>query len=195
MIFTQAGEFLENVFHVSAATPFDLAALQTLRGVFDTWDSVTGKTLRIAACTLVRIRTRALDTANSATEDWNLPAARAGTQGGSMLPLNSTFAIKLSTGLAGRSYRGRIYMCGISSVFLADSASITTAARDLLVAGLNTLRTNIIAANAAWRMCVASTYTNGAWRTTGVCTTVSNAVATNLDLDSQRRRLRGRGHA
>lgn len=193
MIYSQAGELQENVYHVIGSAPFSLANLQTLRGVFDSWDSVTDKVQRAAVSTLVRIRTRALDSAVGATEDYNLPVARAGTASGSAIPLNACFCVKLSTGLAGRSYRGRTYKSALTVNHLADSASITGGARDALVASLNTLRTSITTANAAWFLCVASTYTGGAWRVTGVCTPVINAVAVNTDLDSQKRRLRGRG--
>jgi hypothetical protein len=50
-------------------------------------------------------------------------------------------------------------------------------------------------ASAGFTLCVTSYRTSGAWRTTGVNTPVLNGVAIDTAIDSQRRRLVGRGHS
>jgi len=48
--------------------------------------------------------------------------------------------------------------------------------------------------NATWQLVVVSYYNSGAWRTTAVATPIINFGFADLAIDSQRRRLVGRGH-
>ena len=192
LIFQNTGEINENVFHVQKGSPFTLAQLQALRAVVDSWDSVTAKGARAAPAVLLRIRTRALDTVSSPTEDYYLPTPRAGTAGGTSASLNVAFCMKLATGLAGRSYRGRWYWGNIYTGNLADAGHVTAGFQTGAVSGVNILIANLAAAG--YTMVVTSFYNNGAWRTTAVNTPVLNAVSVDNVIDSQRRRLPGRGH-
>lgn len=193
LIYTNAGEVNENVFHVRKGSPFSLSDLQTLRGVVNSWDAATAAGGRASAATLTRIRTKALDTNSSPMEDYYLPTPRAGGIGVASTPLNVAFCCKLATGLAGRSYRGRWYWGNIPASFLADAGNLAHASAVGLTGFLNTLISNLN--SAGYTMVVVSYYNNGAWRTTAVATPVTNAVAVDESIDSQRRRLRGRGHA
>lgn len=193
LIFTYLADVVENTFHVSSNVPFDAAGVVALRTAFDNWHNTQYKNGLIATCVLQRIRTRALDTNSSPMEDYHLPTPRGGAIGSGALPSNVTFAIKLATALAGRSYRGRIYIPAICNGCVSGN-QVTGGAQAAWLGELNALQPLLTAANANWHLCVASRYNNGAWRTTGVCTTATGWVAVNADLDSQRRRLPGRGH-
>ncbi len=200
MIYTWSGQIIENTFHVQKSSPFLVADLVVLANAFDLWDS-TGATRwqlsRKAECLLTQIKTRALDTSSSPVYIFVLPVSRGGAAGsGGALPGNCTFCLTLQTGLAGRSQRGRIYLPGLSTGDLqaAPNQSLVTAARaNIYVASLNALVSQIAALSASHKLVVTSYRTGGAWRSSGVNSVVLNAAYADLAVDSQRRRLPGRG--
>lgn len=193
LIYSHASEVSENVFHVSKGSPYTLAQLQALRATVNAWDAASGLTGRVTAAQLVRIRTKALDTNTSPIEDFYLPAPRAGSLAGNEMPLNVALCIKLSTGLAGRSYRGRWYWGHLSSLSLQDVGHVLPSSVTGYVGLLNTLIANL--ASAGHTMVVLSFRNNNAWRATAVATPILSAVGVDNSLDSMRRRLPGRGHA
>jgi hypothetical protein len=192
LMYQMAGSTVENVINVQKASPFSFSDLQALRGVIDTWDSTTWKNSRGPHCVLFRIRTKALDTASSPEEDYYLPSPRAGTLPGAGLPGNVTLAIKLQTALAGRSFRGRWYLTGITTInYGANVNEYDTASANAIVSWLNALRTAL--ATAGYTLGVVSYYHSHAWRTTGVFTPAIGYTIVDYHLDSMRRRLTGRG--
>lgn len=192
LIYQVNGITAENVFNVHKASPYSLADLQALRGLVNTWDGATWQGFRGTGCTLQRIRTKALDTASSPTEDFFLPTPRPGTLSFTLLPANVTYAIKLTTGSAGRSFRGRLYMVGLTTAQLATvSNQVLTSTSNGAVAALNTLLSNLAAGGHT--LGVISYRTGGAYRSTGVFTAAIGWTAVDLNLDSMRRRLTGRG--
>lgn len=103
---------------------------------------------------------------------------------------NAALVVSHHTALRGRSYRGRTYLAGIPTGQLANSATVTTeyqgytlAAWTNYIDGLEALGGNFV---------IASRQLNGVRRTTGVATPVTG-YSIDLRLDSQRRRLEGRG--
>jgi hypothetical protein len=192
-IFSSNAELVENTLHVQKGSPYSLSDLQSLRGTCNTWDSATGFQMRSTAVTLVRIRTRALDTASSPVEDFSLPTPRAGSQGGTLFPNNVTFCFKLPTGHAGRSFRGRWYMVGLTTAGIGvDANHLGAVAASVFQGYLNTLITNL--ASAGHTVVVVSYRADKAWRTTALATTALPFVYVDTAYDSQRRRLTGRGH-
>lgn len=194
MIYIMSTVVLENVMHVEGGAPFSGAQITTLRGVFDSWHNVSAKSLISPGCSLARIRTKALDSLASPYEDYTLPSPRAGTAGGALMPGNQTFAVKLSSGLTGRSARGRIYWPPSTDAMLTPYyGTMNVASAAAIVAAVNTLIANITAANAAWHLVITSYMSGKAWRGAGVNYRVTGAGYSDLNLDSQRRRLPGRG--
>jgi hypothetical protein len=192
LIFSWNGEICENVFHVSKGSPFSAGDLVALRTVVNTWEAAQYTLFRSPAALLTRIRTKAMDTASSPMEDFALPVPRAGTQIGTALPNNVTYCLKLSTGLAGRSYRGRWYLVALTSTYYgADTNHISAAVSTNLVAMLTALKTALTAGG--YTLGVVSFRADHAWRSTGVFTPATGFVAVDLALDSMRRRLAGRG--
>jgi hypothetical protein len=202
MVYSWGTQIVENTFHVQGSAPFTSSDLQALtQNVFDLWDSTGGSSWhnqRSTLCMLNQIKGRALDTASSPVYIYTLVAPRGGIIGpGTSLPGNVTFCVTLQTGLAGRSFRGRIYAPGISSAVLQSAPNydlISAAQANAYVASINALIAQIPAFNSAWHLVVTSYYHAGAWRATAVNTRVINAAYADLALDSQRRRLVGRGH-
>lgn len=191
LIFTLSGVTFENTLHVEKGSPFSLADLQSLRGVLTNWVNTSYKSWYFSGCTLQRVRTRALDTANAPMEDYQLPSPIAGTAGPGGTPLNVAFCLKLPSGLSGRSARGRWYAGAIPSGAVGSPSDINAVNANGYVTSLNALKTTLTAAGYTW--VVTSFRSGGAWRATGVNFAITGAAYTDLHFDSQRRRLLGRG--
>lgn len=200
MVYTYGTQTIENTFHVQKGSPFTALELQGLTSVFDNWDGVgVGRfqLLRPFSSALQQIKARALDTASSPVWIYVLPVARiGGISGGADLPGNVTFAITWQSGLAGRSQRGRFYMPGINSGKLQSTPNLNdlqAAYANSLVTCANALIAAVAGAGAGYHLVVTSYMSGGVWRSTGVNTVIANAAYADLHIDSQRRRLSGRG--
>lgn len=191
LIYSVGGVTCENVFHVRKAAPFSLSDLQALRGVVDTWDNATWKGARSNACTLNRIKTKALDAPDSPFEDYFLAAPRAGTRASGTLSNNVSWCIKLASNSSGRSARGRWYMVGLSGDSVSSPTGMNTIVANAFIGYLVTLKSNLAAAG--YTMCITSYRTDKAWRAEAVYYDVANIVAVDYNIDSMRRRLAGRG--
>jgi len=113
-----------------------------------------------------------------------------GTQEGSSVTGNVSFVIKFQTGHTGRSARGRNYVGGLPySVGQGNTVNSTYA--DDLVAAYISIMTALNAGGA--RHVVVSRFSAGAKRSTGLTLPVTIISYTDLNLDSQRGRLAGRG--
>jgi hypothetical protein len=105
------------------------------------------------------------------------------------MPSNVTVAVKWTTGLRGRSYRGRTYHIGIPRSCVEGNLVATEYVADLKDA-YQTLINRFTQTGGA--MVIASRQNNSVIRETGVSTPVT-AVSIEHTIDSQRRRLPGRG--
>lgn len=116
---------------------------------------------------------------------------QSGTAGGDQEPNNVTVVTKLVSGLTGRSRRGRSYFAGMDEGSLAASRQeITPAFQTSLQDAFLDLMAALILEG--FKLVVNSQWSGGVQRVTGVNTEVIDAI-TDLTLDSQRRRLPGRG--
>lgn len=192
LIYLLNGITAENVLYVHKGSPYSLADLQAVRTIVNSWDAATWFNARGIGCTLVRIRTKALDASGSPMEDFTLPTPRAGSINSPLLPGNASFAIKLSTGRTGRSFRGRLYFVGLTSAVLGTTANqILASTSTLFVSWLNTLLSNL--ATGGHTLGVVSYRSNHVFRANGLFTQAVNWVAVDNNIDSMRRRLTGRG--
>lgn len=126
------------------------------------------------------------------------PPGSDGTDSAPPLPNNVTLAVSFRTALRGRSFRGRNYIVGITedsntgSEVTGAYASAVSAAYEQLLSGGGVLGDEI------W--VVASRFSgvdvNGhpIPRVAGISTPITSVVVVDLTIDSQRRRLPGRGH-
>lgn len=192
LIYGVYSQVIENVFAVQSNAAFSASDLTALRTCFNNWDAAQWYNARSVSVLLTRIRTKALDSSGSPMEDYALPTPRGGTGSTAPAPLNVTFCYKLSTGLAGRSQRGRLYMPGISTGSL-NGNQIIAAHADSFLTRLNSLPAALTAANPNWKWGVLSYRADKTWRSVAQFTPITTAVYTDLNIDSQRRRLTGRG--
>lgn len=186
---------MENTYHVQRSTPFDIAGLTAVANAFDAWDATAlgGILLRSNTCALFAIKTRALDSQTAPIYVKTLATPRNGSSAGAVLPAMCTFCVKLETGHAGRSQRGRVYLPGLNAAMQQTSPNgdfVSATYANQCVTALNALIAAIAAIGASYALVVTSTYSGGAWRTTGVNTAIINATYADLRIDSQRRRMR-----
>jgi len=202
MVYTCAGQYIENTFHVQKGSPWTASDLSNLVAAFEYWDSSTLYANRWVirrgnGSVLVQYKTKDLTTSSGDVYIYTIPAGgRAGAipSQGNALPPNVTKCFTLQTGKAGRSYRGRLYFPGMYSVMVQGPPSqgfVPAAWANSCVASLNDLRTQLAAVGYTW--VVTSFMIDGFYRQFGVNTPITNVAYHTLAVDNQRRRLPGRG--
>lgn len=103
----------------------------------------------------------------------------------------TTFAIKFATARIGRSYRGRMYWPLLDTTHVNDGALAANHA-NALVAAVGNFFNDVQSVTGSFHV-IASYQNDCAWRAEGVATPVTSYSYSDLNLDSQRRRLPGRG--
>jgi len=185
----QRGQRLVNVFHFTKAGGYTTEAeVNDLAGNFATaW---IANIAPLQANTVTGLTVTATDLSVDGGAGAEIAIVYTGGGGGGDLPTNCTISVKWNTGHAGRSYRGRTYFVGMvvgavvgDDISGAYGTSLTTAFDALLddMAGFGDT------------MCVVSYYHLGVPRAAGLVTPITNSSLADLHIDSQRRRLAGRG--
>jgi len=189
MRYTMEGQQVENTYHCKSTVAWTAPNMSTLAAIFYAWESGTMKALRLPDCVLQSIAVQDLTTQTSQGVD--VPAAPpiVGTDSGAALPMNVTLAVKLNSLYRGRNWRGRSYFIGMSDNHVTGSF-VDPGFCASIKAGYDTLITTLAAAS--WPLHVASRWNNKVRRTVGA---TAEIVASSVDttIDSQRRRLPGRG--
>jgi hypothetical protein len=141
--------------------------------------------------TEVRARVMAPDVALQ----YILPVELVGEQVGAVLPNNVSACVSLSSGFAGRGGRGRMYVGGIPQATVSQSTFTSG-----FVENLNTaFQTGLLARmsetgpTTSFDVVIYSQFTGKIQRTEALLTTVTSAALRDNIVDSQRRRLPGRG--
>jgi hypothetical protein len=112
---------------------------------------------------------------------------------GGMMPNNATIAVSFRTAQRGRSHRGRNYVTGLSRNDVTGNI-VSQALQTLLVEEYNSLRAGEPNSPTGWIWVVLSRRANNAWRAQGLTTTIQRVVIVDGIIDTQRRRLPGRGN-
>lgn len=117
--------------------------------------------------------------------------ATVGGIGESSLPSNVCITVKFGTAFRGRSARGRNYLSGIPDVD-QEGNQISLGFVTPVVEGYSEFPLGA-GWGADWHHVVVSRFHDGAPRLTGITNEVITYTYTDNDIDSQRRRLTGRG--
>lgn len=112
---------------------------------------------------------------------------------GACAPGGTCAAVSFRTALGGRSYRGRNYVSGIPTERIVGN-QVDSGYATSLVDAYEALMSYITDDLPDAVHVVVSKYTLGAPRVTGITTPILTYLMTNRDIDSQRRRLTGRGN-
>jgi len=188
--FEIAGQQIENVlnFNYALATDFS-TAVPIIQDALEVWWA----TVRIQLSDqLVHIENYYVDltSAIGPTATFGPFTPNDGDIAGDAVPNNAAFVVTHRTLARGRSFRGRTYMAGVAegNVSLSRVGPTVVAA---IVAAFNDLRTTLEADGISF--VVVSRYSGGAPRVTGISTPIIATISRDDVIDSQRRRLPGRG--
>jgi len=192
VIYDWDGQIVENTLYYTKISPTDTE-------ITDQVDLVTGyirdtiMPLLTEVISLVRVvgtLLTALD-AFTYTATGGLPVAGAILQTtAKSFPGNVSLAISFRTSEAGRSGRGRNFVAGLVDLRDGNSLLDDVYAGQVVTAwqGLRTL-----GSDAGWGQVVVSRFHAHAARTTGVVFPITSTLMVDRTIDSQRRRLPGRG--
>lgn len=199
MHFSQNSQQVENVFYVENSVAWTPTTLLALGATVKDWWNADLKSSCHPSLSLnqIVVKDMTTDTAPEVVYATGLPLV--GTGSGGALPNNVTIAIQLITGLGGRSFRGRQYILGLmDSSLTTDRQSLTSGAVTAYLTAYNGLISSIDGGITPGL--VVASFFHGVDvnhkpipRTTAVLTPVASAVFSNTVVDSQRRRLPGRG--
>lgn len=194
--FTQNGQQVENTLWFENASDPDVTALQALDAALFDWWVANLQPIQSSNLQLREITVTSMTTASSATDTFVPPTAEFGASTANVVPGNVTMSISFRTALRGRSFRGRNYALGLTEDQIAGNQFVTgltalwQAAYDALI---------VAAATAGWTWVVVSRFSgvdgdgHPVPRSAGVTTPVTSVVVVDDNVDSQRRRLTGRG--
>ena len=190
LVFSCNGQTVENVMNFNADEAYNFGTMSgQLALALKTWWDTNLKAGCPSAVSLLKIKVTDLTTQTGSTLEYATGLPIAGTSAQVLAPNNVTIAVKLGTALRGRSYRGRIFHVGLNNTQISGS-QITTSAATTLAAAYANLGT-LVSTN-HFHIGVVSRQHDKVVRTEGVFTPVTG-VSIDLNLDSQRRRLPGRG--
>jgi hypothetical protein len=185
--FLWEAQIVQNVLHFQKGDGWITAQLVALGEQLVDWWDTSWKTSSPTNLRLQEVHVTDLQPGGGITSI--IPAEIVGTGSSPSLPNNVTAAVKLTTGLGGRSNRGRIYHVG-----LCEGQVIASQLDPTFIPGVVTQYSKLIDGTTITpgQLCVYSQFVGGSPRTTGVPTPVT-AVSVDPFIDSQRRRLPGRG--
>lgn len=184
------GQRCENTLYFdygAPTTPGDRQALAA--GLFDWWnDNIKPLTATTAALSEVYVT----DLTSQSSGTWSEAAAPPipGTHTGESLPNNVTICISFRTAFRGRSSRGRNYFIGLTEDVVAQN-TIAPLTAGAITSAYNQLFN--LAGDLGCSWVVVSRYQNNNPRPVGLAQTVTSVLIVDGTVDSQRRRLPGRG--
>jgi len=185
------GQNVANVIDFLYDIPLTISELNSLAATvasawFDTIATVTS-----IAYVLTSVKATDLTTASSPGVEFFPTSDNVGQVGTASVPNNSTITISYSTDQRGRSYRGRSYMCGIPFAFQNTSVSVTLATAAGILEDWVDFYTNVETDRDCTHVVVSRRQNNVPLVTADVTEVTGYFVENNLD--SQQRRLEGRG--
>lgn len=195
IVVSHFGQLCANTFYVKiSGLNWNNGYIDQINMVIRTWWYENIRGMVTAATTLQKVVGMRLDT-DPAEQRVLFPEGFDGegtddSEGTISLPGNVTVAITWRTANVGKSYRGRTYHIGLLSRQILGNQLAGGTMAGLLAA--YTELTAAIHADAFFTQGVVSRYSNGVKRETGVFTPITQ-VTMDSALDSQRRRLAGRG--
>lgn len=189
MIYREDNQIMEQTYHVVKDGAWGVLEFPALGQAFKGW----WQTNLLAGCSntvqLISIKMTDLGSQNGPLYEYLTGLPLGGGNGSSPLPNNVTVAIKFTTALRGRSFRGRTFHVGLCQNQVNQNL-ITGGQLSYMHDGYFAL---LGAVNVAgYQLVVASRRHLGAPRVTGVATVIVD-VQVNPTVDSQRRRLPERG--
>lgn len=190
-VYAIPGGIAENVFHIKTTDDWSAEFLESLCTTFEEWWRAEMKPIQSQDISLTTIKARDLTTEFASYFELPVTTDNDGDIASPVMPGNVTASIKWTTGLTGRSTRGRTYHIGLAESQCAGS-EITSGQRTAMLAAYDALEGYLTAEEPGWTMAVLSRVQNGATLPEAIAYEITG-MALDVFLDSQRRRLSGRG--
>jgi hypothetical protein len=191
------GQRIQNTFHFEKPSAWQVTDLIAIADqALTSWESVLD-TIFVNDMSLVSVIARDLSSPTGAAVERFPATTSTGDIAEAGVTNNVALSVKRITALSGRSFRGRVYITGFPTTWRSNTATIATNRRDQIVTAV----TNYVGALetvSSSEAVVVSKYSgideNGCpiARAVGVTTEITGYGA-DTALDSQRRRLAGRG--
>ena len=190
------GQHVENTLWFEGSSPLDGGSLTALAEAVGNWWITFYRTNISSAVRLVEVFASAMDTNTSPTGTFVPSTPQVGTGGSEALPNNVSLTVSFRTAARGRSNRGRNYVVGL----LDDQVNENTVDPLILadwIAAYSELIGVATALDLTWVVASRFSGVDGDGdpipRVTGVTTPITAVVIVDPIIDSQRRRLPGRG--
>jgi len=186
------GERVENVFHVHGTSAWDTGSLGDLGLAFFDWWNDNLKNIQSTQTTLREIYLLDLTTSPGLEYTFVTGLPGGGLDSAAAIANNVTACISWRTGFAGRSQRGRTYHIGMTKNY-TDNSLMTSSFVSQALDTYNALIPLVQASSNDPELVVLSYYHNNAVRPTPTWEPILTATLVDNVVDSQRRRLPGRG--
>lgn len=190
LIYSWLDQRIENVLHYKADGVFGPDDMMELANNHVEWFSSDLRPEVAPEMSLVQIDCTDLSSEIAPAISYSTGLPLAGSNASPTLPSNVAICLTKRTVLRGRSYRGRIYQGGLVENGVTGNTVFPTYLANILAAYENLKSYAGTLVN--WDMVVVSRYSGNAPRVEGVTTNVTNFTSDGF-IDSQRRRLTGRG--
>lgn len=191
MEFIRGGVRIILTFHFTKSTAWVIGDMQTLATNMRDWWINQYKVIQPTDIALSRITVTDLSTQFGLYHELNIDPTIPGLVASPSLPGNATLAVTLLTAQRGRSFRGRSYVPLLDELHTGGDVVTATHVTSILTvyaALVTQLQTSM--PTVTW--VVASRFANHQPRVTGIVTPII-AFKSDSVVDSQRRRLTGRG--
>ena len=191
---TMDSQLVENIFYVQKSGAWAAGDLQLIADTVDTWAS--GAYMPAVSPAVFYNRTIVRDLTTSGAPQ-AVSTVHAGTQGslsGSQVPNNAAFAIHRNSVVTGKHSKSRVYTLGLTHDEMTSASVLSSSAANARKAVLDLLRTELLAMSG---LVVTYGYLEridgGAPLPTANFIVSTGHSYRDLYVDSQRRRLPGRG--
>lgn len=191
MVGTLAAQPVQNSLHVLGPAVWTQASFDVLRAnVTDLMNAL--KSGQSTDFSWIRVDAVDLTSQTAPTYSHVIPGGIAGTSASPSLPNNVAYCVSFRTAGRGRSSRGRNYIAGLSETHVTAN-NLSGTVISTFLAAYSAFSAACEADGFNW--VVLSRFQNGQPRQAGLTQFVTAVVATDTVVDSQRRRLPGRGPA
>lgn len=190
ILFLYYGQRVENVIHVECPEGVDAGVVSDTALTVRNWVEDSYLPLLVTAVTFLGVEAKDLSVDGGATAFANATPPGTGGSAGDGMPGGTAFVVTLKTALSGRSYRGRKFIFGLNRSQVSGNELLAGYAGSFVEA-FNDLIDVLTAVSKL--LVVVSRVLDGIDRIVAVTTPVTTAAYSDLEIDSQRRRLTGRG--
>lgn len=190
LVYSSQGQITENTLYFYSGIQPTLQLMADLADIMADWWYNNMRPLVCNTTLLTAIKVTDLEQQYAPGIEVPVNPPTPGALNLNQLPNNATFAVTFLTELRGRSFRGRNYINGLSEEDVQNNRVTIGWAGNVVNAYLAIIPA---LAETEWEWVVLSRYSGNQPRDIGVVTNVTGVKYADLVIDSQRRRLPGRG--